>query len=508
MKNNCTQISTTSCIKYTGPSIPTFNIFCDEDLDVVLTNLASALADTIAQKGLEFSKVKDTACLQFTTEERTRLNLMLDKIVNKVCELYSLKTFTPKANDIIVDLEELFKNQASEYYHCFNEVTAPNCKTTISLTSFISDILSQLCDKFDALQVQIDNAAVQVDQFKYTGAQVKEVMNCQSALTNSQEVSILELLKLAEDKDKSIIQLITGTSACSASTITLAANTLGVGTTQTSVKVALDDIIANVEDAINNYSVTALTPTNSGAFQASLSLAQTSNASSPITATINVAPHYARLYSTWDTGLAISGTSATSSSGTITTVGTRYPIINTDTTPSVILARHIDTADYGIVSSNTNTTTYITRSTDLKWMKIRRAGLYRFELRGYLIIDPTNRPTISSTAIAGTKVVFHLLRRQGSTVVSLARFSQTIEFANAAGNLLYPASFFQFLNLSGLTTYSAAVNDEFGLGISFHSSNTNVFSNDELTADITISFITRHVVSLEATEFPNVATNQ
>lgn len=506
MKNNCTQISTTSCIKYTGPSIPTFNVFCDEDLDVVLTNLASALADTIAQKGLEFGKVKDTTCLQFTTEERTRLNLMLDKIVNKVCELYSLKTFTPKANDIIVDLEQLFKNQASEYYHCFNEVTAPNCKTTISLTSFISDILSQLCDKFDALQVQIDNAAVQVDQFKYTGAQVKEVMNCQSALTNSQEISILELLKLAEDKDKSIIGLITGTETCGASTLTLASNSLSIGTTQTSVKAALDDIIAHIPNT--NYSVTSITPTNSGAYQASLSLAQSGNGSSPITATINVAPHYARLYSTWDQGLAISGTSATSSGGTITTAGTRYPIINTDTTSSVILARHIDTADYGIVSSNTNTTTYITRSTDLKWMKIRRAGLYRFELRGYLIIDPANRPTISSTAIAGTKVVFHLLRRQGSTVVSLARFSQTIEFANAAGNLLYPASFFQFLNLSGLTTYSAAINDEFGLGISFHSSNTNVYSNDELTTDITTSFITRHVVSLEATEFPNVATNQ
>ncbi len=490
MKNNCTQISTTSCIKYTGPSIPAFNIFCDEDLDIVLTNLASALADTIAQKGLEFSKVKDTACLQFTTEERTRLNLMLDKIVNKVCELYSLKTFTPKANDIIVDLEELFKNQASEYYHCFDEVTAPNCKTTISLTSFISDILSQLCDKFDALQLQIDNAAVQVDQFKYTGAQVKEVMNCQSALTNSQEVSILELLKLAEDKDKSIIGLITGTEACSVSNITLAANGLGIGTTQTSVKGALDDIIANVEDAIIDYSVTSITPTNSGAYQASLSLAQSGNGSSPITATVNVAPHYARLASTWNTGLAISYTDGTTNGYT--------SIVNSENGTNDIRCKHIDTDVYSLLASNSSSATKIVLGDDSKFLKIKRAGIYRFEWRGYLILDPSNKPDNSM------KVVFHLIRKNTANGTrSIARPSETIVFNNGSANL-YDSGDNLFLNLSGVHSMNCSVDDQFGLGISFHLTN-EASSTNILPYAIATNFVTKHVVSLEATEFPTLS---
>ena len=488
MKNNCTQISTTSCIKYTGPSIPTFNVFCDEDLDVVLTNLASALADTIAQKGLEFSKVKDTACLQFTTEERTRLNLMLDKIVNKVCELYSLKTFTPKANDIIVDLEELFKNQASEYYHCFNEVTAPNCKTTISLTSFISDILSQLCDKFDALQVQLDNAAVQVDQFKYTGAQVKEVLNCQSALTNSQEVSILELLKLAEDKDKSIIGLITGTETCGTSTLTLASNSLSIGTTQTSVKAALDDIIAHIPNT--NYSVTSITPTNSGAYQASLSLAQTGNVSPNITATINVAPHYARLASTWNTGLSIPYTNGTTNG--------YMSIVNSENGSDDVRCKHIDTDVYSLLASNSSSPTKIVLGDDSKFLKIKRAGIYRFEWRGYLILNPATTPDNSM------KVVFHLIRKNTANGTrSIARPSETIVFNNGSANL-YDSGDYLFLNLSGVHSMNCSVDDQFGLGISFHltneASSTNILQNA-----IATSFVTKHVVSLEATEFPTLS---
>ncbi len=490
MKNNCTQISTTSCIKYTGPSIPAFNVFCDEDLDIVLTNLASALADSIAQKGLDFGKVKDTTCLQFTTEERTRLNLMLDKIVNKVCELYSLKTFTPKANDIIVDLELLFKNQASEYYHCFDEVTAPNCKTTISLTSFISDILSQLCDKFDNLQAQLDAASVDVTTLKYTGAQVKNVLNCQSTLTDPQEVTILDLLKLSEDKDKSIIQLITGTSACSASTITLATNGLGVSTTQTSVKVALDDIIANVEDAINDYSVTTLIPTNSGAFQASLSLAQTSNGSSPITATINVAPHYARLSSTWNTGFAVSYTNGTTNG--------YMSIVNSENGTNDIRAKHIDTDVYSLLASNSSSATKIVLGDDSKFLKIKRAGIYKFEWRGYLILDPVNKPSINSM-----KVVFHLIRKTSAGTRSIARPSETIVFSNGTNNL-YASGDFLFLNLSGVHSMNCSVDDQFGLALSFHltdeASSTNI-----LASAISTSFVTKHVVSLEATEFPTLS---
>jgi hypothetical protein len=487
MKNNCTQISTTSCIKYTGPSIPAFNVFCDEDLDIVLTNLASALADSIAQKGLEFGKVKDTTCLQFTTEERTRLNLMLDKIVNKVCELYSLKTFTPKANDIIVDLELLFKNQASEYYYCFDEVTAPNCKTTISLTSFISDILSQLCDKFDNLQAQLDEASVDVTTLKYTGAQVKNVLNCQSTLTDPQEVTILDLLKLSEDKDKSIIQLITGTSACSASTITLAANGLGIDTTQTSVKVALDDIIANVEDAINDYSVTALTPTNSGAFQASLSLTQTSNGSAP-TVTINVAPHYARLYSTWNEALGINYSSD-------------YTIVNAESGTNNVKAKHINTGTYGLEASNGSSATKIVLGDSNQFLKIKRAGLYRFEWRGYLIVDPRNKPGNSM------KAVLHLIRKNSATGTrSISRPSETIVFNNGSSNL-YADGNFLFINLSGVHSMQCAVDDQFGLGISLHLTNeadsTNIIEqNVSSTSSV---FITKHVVSLEATEFPTLS---
>jgi len=470
MKNNCTQISTTSCIKYTGPSIPAFNVFCDEDLDIVLTNLASALADSIAQKGLDFGKVKDTTCLQFTIEERTRLNLMLDKIVNKVCELYSLKTFTPKANDIIVDLELLFKNQASEYYHCFDEITAPNCKTTISLTSFISDILSQLCDKFDNLQAQLDEASVDVTTLKYTGAQVKNNLNCQSSLTDSQQVTILDLLKLSEDKDKSIIQLITGTSACSASTITLATNTLGIGTTQTSVKGALDDVIAKVKTAINavpnqtDYSVTTVSATNTGAYKASITVAQ-SGSSDSLTATINVSPHYARLATNYSTYTL----------STYTTTTNNYSIA-----PLVLNS-----------SNNTNSGINITNSRAVA----TRDGAYNFRYFNIFGLDLTGSTYIANKTL---NLTLHLLEYSSGSYTSIARLSQGIILKGAFASDPYAGGLY-YVTIQGDNTLNitASQNKEYGIGISINT----LGSETSGVQDSTI--ITKVIGALTVLEFTN-----
>ncbi len=327
----CTSIASTSCMKYTGPSMPTFNLYCDEDLDIVLSVLGEKLEKVYRERGLDLSPLTFPSCFDLTNVQKTNLVSVLNSIMSKVCEIEDKGVIVKTSIDNVrVFLDKLPSNFWST---C---ITPPNpCDNEITLTTLLQHIISEICDLFSSLGLgspvrlqwlvadpnygNIQNAA------NNYAANLTTLNNHTSAISSLQtktaDVNLvtdslttsLNLTTAVTSLDASLLttlQLVTGGTAISNPAYTLSLNATGVDkgsatypTAPSSVKTVLNNLIYDILQlqSAGSSVVTAISTTRTGAYKATITLTQTGGTTT-ITGPLNNEPYFIRLASNFGGG--------------------------------------------------------------------------------------------------------------------------------------------------------------------------------------------------------------
>jgi hypothetical protein len=388
-------------MKYTGPSMPTFNLYCDEDLDIVLSVLGEKLEQVYRERGLDLSPLTFPSCFDLTNIQKTNLVSVLNGILSKICEIEDkgviVKTSIDNVRVFLDKLPDTFWSTC---------ITAPNpCDNEITLTDLLQHIISEICDLFDSLGLgnptrlqnlisdpTYNNILTAASNYAANLATLNGHTSSISTLqTKTADVNLvtdalstsLNLTTAVTSLDASLLttlQLVTGGTAVSNPTYGFTLNATGVNkgaatypTNPTSVKQILNNLIYDVLNS--SSSVTGVTYTRTAPGQATVALTQTGG-TSPINSTIDINRYVVRLATnyptsslpTWPTG------SATNSSS-----------------PSV-------TGKYGYVSfDSSNTVTnaasswYTAGNSNFDGVKIQANGIYRITIDTIITIDNPGR---------------------------------------------------------------------------------------------------------------------
>ena len=324
----CTSIASTSCMKYTGPSMPTFNLYCDEDLDTVLSVLGEKLEIVYRERGLDLSPLTFPSCFDLTNIQKTNLVSVLNGIMGKVCEIEDkgviVKTSIDNVRVFLDKLPDTFWSTC---------ITAPNpCDNEITLTDLLQHIISEICALFDSLGLgspvrlqwlvadpnygNIQNAA---NNYAANLATLNGHTSAISSLqTNTADVNLvtdalstsLNLTTAVTSLDASLLttlQLVTGGTATSNPVYGITLNATGVNKgastypiTPSSVKTVLNNLIYDVIQlqTAGSSVVTGISTTRTGAYKADITLTQTGGTTT-ITTSLNNQPYLVRLASNY-----------------------------------------------------------------------------------------------------------------------------------------------------------------------------------------------------------------
>lgn len=344
----CTSIASTSCMKYTGPSMPTFNLYCDEDLDIVLSVLGEKLEYVYRERGLDLSPLTFPSCFDLTNIQKTNLVSVLNGIMSKVCEIEDkgviVKTSIDNVRVFLDKLPDTFWSTC---------ITAPNpCDNEITLTDLLQHIISEICTLFDSLGLgsparlqwlvaDPNYGNIQSAANNYT-ANLATLNGHTSAIstlqTKTADVNLvtdaisssLNLTTAVTSLDASLLttlQLVTGGTATSNPVYGITLNATGVNkgaatypTSPSSVKTVLNNLIYDVLalQAAGSSVVTTVSTTRTGAYKADITLTQTGSPTT-ITTSLNNQPYFIRLASNYPSTPHV--VPATNATGTASGVG-------------------------------------------------------------------------------------------------------------------------------------------------------------------------------------------
>jgi hypothetical protein len=308
--------------------MPTFNLYCDEDLDTVLSVLGEKLEIVYRERGLDLSPLTFPSCFDLTNIQKTNLVSVLNGIMGKVCEIEDkgviVKTSIDNVRVFLDKLPDTFWSTC---------ITPPNpCDNEITLTTLLQHIISEICDLFSSLGLgspvrlqwlvadpnygNIQNAA---NNYAANLATLNGHTSAISSLqTNTADVNLvtdalstsLNLTTAVTSLDASLLttlQLVTGGTATSNPTYGITLNATGVNkgastypTAPSSVKTVLNNLIYDVIQlqTAGSSVVTGISTTRTGAYKADITLTQTGGTTT-ITTSLNNQPYLVRLASNY-----------------------------------------------------------------------------------------------------------------------------------------------------------------------------------------------------------------
>jgi hypothetical protein len=315
-------------MKYTGPSMPTFNLYCDEDLDTVLSVLGEKLEIVYRERGLDLSPLTFPSCFDLTNIQKTNLVSVLNGIMGKVCEIEDkgviVKTSIDNVRVFLDKLPDTFWSTC---------ITPPNpCDNEITLTTLLQHIISEICDLFSSLGLgspvrlqwlvadpnygNIQNAANNYAANLTTlNGHTSAISSLQTKtadvnLVTDSLTTSLNLTTAVTSLDASLLttlQLVTGGTAISNPTYGITLNATGINkgsatypTAPSSVKTVLNNLIYDILQlqSAGSSVVTAISTTRTGAYKADITLTQTGGTTT-ITTSLNNQPYLVRLASNY-----------------------------------------------------------------------------------------------------------------------------------------------------------------------------------------------------------------
>jgi hypothetical protein len=153
-QNRCTTIGSTTCMKYTGYAIPELDIYCDDNLNDVLNIIFVRLTEVLKTKGLDLSDVQPK-CIDITNADKTSIVTVINKIIDKVCELELVASGEQTINTVKVVLNTI----PTEFWSsCINQYLEINdCSIeTVTLYDLLKHINSEICRNISDLTDRID----------------------------------------------------------------------------------------------------------------------------------------------------------------------------------------------------------------------------------------------------------------------------------------------------------------------------------------------------------------
>ena len=439
----CTSIASTSCMKYTGPSMPTFNLYCDEDLDTVLSVLGEKLEKVYRERGLDLSPLTFPSCFDLTNVQKTNLVSVLNSIMGKVCEIEDKGVIVKTSIDNVrVFLDKLPSNFWST---C---ITPPDpCDNEITLTDLLRHILSEICDLFSSLGLgsparlqwlvadpnygNIQNAA---NNYAANLATLNSNTSAISTLqTKTADVNLvtdalstaLNLTTAVTSLDASLLttlQLVTGGNVASNPAYTLSLNPIGVNKgsstyppSPSSVKTVLNNLIYDVLQlqSAGSSVVTDITTTRTGAYKANITLTQTGG-NGTITGTLNNQPYFVRLASNFGSGTNHTITNASGTASTSNDVRGKYDAFAFSSGNTLTNA---DSNWYSVSGTQTGDRVIIQQN-----------GLYKITVLGLGVIQAPGR-TITSCSANGTVLTITTSSNhdfQAGQIVTVSNLTNTI----------------------------------------------------------------------------------
>ena len=157
--NRCSEIGSTSCMKYTGPSIPEFNLYCDSDLNDVLTILSNKIITALNSKGIDLTGV-DTSCLNISATDKKDLVKLINVMIAKLCDL-EVSGIGIETN--IQNVKVILSSLPNGFFSCLSTYPYTDCASEINLTQLLSHIITQICNTF----VSKSDPAYQLIEFNY-----------------------------------------------------------------------------------------------------------------------------------------------------------------------------------------------------------------------------------------------------------------------------------------------------------------------------------------------------
>jgi hypothetical protein len=128
--NRCTSVGSTSCMVYTGPSIPDLNIYCDSDLDDVLSILTTKVLAALNSKGIDLSGV-DTSCINISSTDKKDLVKLLNAMINKLCAL-EISGIGIETN--IENVKVILSSLPSGFFSCLSAINYTDCNSEVTLS--------------------------------------------------------------------------------------------------------------------------------------------------------------------------------------------------------------------------------------------------------------------------------------------------------------------------------------------------------------------------------------
>lgn len=142
--NRCTSVGSTSCMVYTGPSVPDLNIYCDSDLDDVLSILTNKVIAALNSKGIDLSGV-DTSCINISATDKKDLVKLLNAMIDKLCAL-EISGIGIQTN--IDNVKVILSSLSTGFFSCLSSINYSDCDSEITITQLLSHVISEICNKF------------------------------------------------------------------------------------------------------------------------------------------------------------------------------------------------------------------------------------------------------------------------------------------------------------------------------------------------------------------------
>lgn len=142
--NRCTSVGSTSCMVYTGPSVPDLNIYCDSDLDDVLSILTTKVITALNSKGIDLSGI-DTSCINISATDKKDLVKLLNAMINKLCAL-EVSGIGIQTN--IDNVKVLLGSLPAGFFACLPSINYSDCDSEVTLTQLLAHVISEMCNRF------------------------------------------------------------------------------------------------------------------------------------------------------------------------------------------------------------------------------------------------------------------------------------------------------------------------------------------------------------------------
>lgn len=153
-QNTCTTIGSTTCMKYTGPAVPELDIYCDEDLNDVLNIIFVRVTEALKTKGLDLSSIQGQ-CINISNSDKSNIATVINKIINKVCELEIVASGEQTINTVKVVLNTIDSAFWSDCINQYSTITGCDIQE-ITLYDLLEHINSEICRNITLLTERVD----------------------------------------------------------------------------------------------------------------------------------------------------------------------------------------------------------------------------------------------------------------------------------------------------------------------------------------------------------------